>query len=323
MRTTTLKTYSHLAGRRRMPTEYEIVTSKLHYYVDRGFEVDTPLAAWFARHQGGSPLALEAAAWDEFRDPRETTYTRYVALQKDKETHLGGVLDSIERTDYDAALPAAAVELLERTLAPIRFPLHGLQMAAAYVGQLAPSGRITIAAALQTADELRRIERIAQRIAMLRRRDDGFGRRGAEAWHRDPAWQPLRRLVEELLVTYDWGEAFCALALGVKPALDLLLMNELPDHARGLGDYLLGELTYSLDQDCAWHRQWSGALVGLARRTRAANGDVLRGWLAGWLPRVAGAIDPLAAALAPAADGIAARVHARHRAWLAELEVAP
>ena len=30
------KTYSHLALERRMPSEYEIVTSRLHYYVSRG-----------------------------------------------------------------------------------------------------------------------------------------------------------------------------------------------------------------------------------------------------------------------------------------------
>ena len=37
------KTYWHLAGARRMPTDYEIATSKLHYYVGRGFEVEVPL----------------------------------------------------------------------------------------------------------------------------------------------------------------------------------------------------------------------------------------------------------------------------------------
>ena len=36
------KTYWHLAGARRMPTDYEVATSKLHYYVGRGFEMAVP-----------------------------------------------------------------------------------------------------------------------------------------------------------------------------------------------------------------------------------------------------------------------------------------
>src|SRR5689334_129349 len=70
------RTYSHLMGTRRMPSEYEIVTSRLHWYVKAGFEVATPIAPWYAKWQRESPLAAED--WDAFLDPRETTYTRYV-----------------------------------------------------------------------------------------------------------------------------------------------------------------------------------------------------------------------------------------------------
>src|SRR6185295_9514509 len=70
----TLKTYSHLASERRMPSEYEIATSRLLWYVPRGgFEVNVPLAAWYQRWQRESPFT--GADWERFRDPRETTYT--------------------------------------------------------------------------------------------------------------------------------------------------------------------------------------------------------------------------------------------------------
>src|SRR5204863_2455175 len=88
-RVTPLKTYSHLAGARRMPTEYEIVTSRLHYYVGRGFEIAAPLEAWYREKQSGSPLTCPD--WDVFTDPRETTYTKYVDIQKDREAHVDAV----------------------------------------------------------------------------------------------------------------------------------------------------------------------------------------------------------------------------------------
>src|SRR5436190_135955 len=57
------------------------------------------------------------------------------------------------------------LESLLGLLSALRFPLHGLQMVAAYVGALAPSGRISVACALQAADQLRAIQRLCQWLA--------------------------------------------------------------------------------------------------------------------------------------------------------------
>src|SRR4029077_12071576 len=152
----------------------------------------------------------------------------------------------------------------------------------AYVGQMAPSGRITIVAALQAADEMRRVHRLAYGMAMLRRLRPGFGETGKQLWERDPAWQPLRRLVEQLLVTGDWGEAFAAVNLGAKPVLDRFLLADVAETARTRGDYLLGEIFFSLGEDGAWHRVWAQALVELAVSADAGNRDRLAGWAPAW-----------------------------------------
>ena len=79
----TQKTYWHLLQQRRMPTEYEIVTSKLLCYTGEGFtgkrfELDVPLLDWYKRYQQESPLTC--SSWEKFQDPRQTTYTRYTDL---------------------------------------------------------------------------------------------------------------------------------------------------------------------------------------------------------------------------------------------------
>jgi methane/phenol/toluene hydroxylase len=51
--------------------------------------------------------------------------------------------------------------VLSGLVAPFRYAGHEFQMIASYVGQMAPSGRIVITAALQAADEMRRIQKIA------------------------------------------------------------------------------------------------------------------------------------------------------------------
>ena len=78
-----------------MPTEYEIVTSKLLSYTGEGFtgkrfELDVPLLDWYKRFQQDSPLTC--SSWENFRDPRETTYTKYTEIQRDKEIFVGCAL---------------------------------------------------------------------------------------------------------------------------------------------------------------------------------------------------------------------------------------
>lgn len=297
-----LRTYSHLAGARRVPGEYALVTSRLLFAgPDRPDEIETPLTDWYARYQRGSPLCADD--WDCFLDPRATTYTRYTAQKAQAEAVVGHLFQRIEESDYDARLGPAALSLLEEAVAPLRYPWHALQMIAAYLGQMAPGGRIVVAATFQVGDELRRIQRIAYRVAQLRRLRADFAADSRARWERDPAWQPLREVIEKMLVAWDWGEAFAALDLCLKPLFDPLVLVHLGAEARARGDYLLGEVFASLDEDARWHREWSRALVEAAVAARPGNAEVLRRFVASWLPRCAAALAPLADAWLPGRHG--------------------
>jgi toluene monooxygenase system protein E len=281
------KTYWHLLQQKRMPTEYEIVTSKLLCYTGEGFtgkrfELDVPLKDWYRRYQEESPLVC--SSWEKFRDPRATTYTKYTDLQRKKEIFVDGIVDEIERTGYDAHLRPAWLHIFPRVVAPFRYPGHGFQMIASYIGQMAPCGRITITAALQSADEMRRIQRIAYRIRQLQQIHPGFADDSRSLWQTDSMWQPLREVVEKLLITYDWAESFVGLNLVLKPLIDELFMNCVSDLAVHEDDYLLGQILYSLNEDCLWHRQWSECLVRMAIEDNVRNRDTIQGWINQWYP---------------------------------------
>ena len=291
------KTYWHLLEQKRMPTEYEIVTSKLLCYTGEGFtgkrfELDVPLKEWYRRYQEESPLRCRS--WEDFRDPRETTYTKYTELQRDKEVFVDGILEEIERTGYDITLRPAWLHSLQRVVAPFRYPGHGFQMIASYFGQMAPSGRITIVAALQSADEMRRIQRIAYRIRQLQQIYPGFASDSIILWRTDPLWQSLREVVEKLLIAYDWAESFVGLNLVLKPLVDELFMKYLSDLALGEEDYLLGQIFYSLNEDCQWHRQWSECLLRLAIEENVGNREIIQGWIHRWYPLAVRAVQPFA-----------------------------
>src|SRR5712692_9795653 len=156
------KTYTRLATGRRVPPEYELVSTDLHYNHPMRFELPAanPVVAWYYRYREGS--ALQAREWQQFSDPRRTTYRGYTQLQDGREDVVDGLLREIDDTGYDRDLDGEWVRFLDRWYSPLRFPVHGLQMLAAYVAQMAPASRITNCAAFQSADELRRVPATAR-----------------------------------------------------------------------------------------------------------------------------------------------------------------
>jgi toluene monooxygenase system protein E len=294
------KTYWHLLPQKRMPTEYEIVTSKLLCYTREGFtgkrfELDVPLKEWYRRYQEESPLVC--SSWEKFRDPRETTYTKYTDLQREKEIFVDGILEEIELTGYDVHLRPAWVRVLASVVAPLRYPWHGFQMIASYIGQMAPSGRITITAALQAGDEMRRVQRIAYRIRQLQQIYPGFASDSKTLWQIDPMWQPLRETIENLFVAYDWGESLIGLNLVLKPLLDELFLKHVSDLALLEDDYLLGQIFYSLNEDCQWHRQWTESLVRMMLEDDLRNADTIQRYINSWYPSATRAVNAISSCL--------------------------
>lgn len=326
------KTYWHLLQQKRMPSEYEIVTSKLLCYTGEGFtgktfELDVPLLGWYKRFQQDSPLSC--SSWEKFRDPRETTYTKYTEIQRDKEIFVDGILEEIEASGYDGQFSPRWLHVLSRVVAPLRYPGHGLQMIASYVGQMAPSGRIVITAALQAADEMRRVQRIAYRVRQLQRVYRGFAADSKARWQTDRLWQPLRMIIERLLVCYDWAESFVALNLVLKPLIDELFMTHLADLALREGDYLLGQVFYSLNEDCRWHRAWSQALIRMAVDDNSLNSGVIQGWVEKWLPMATDALQALTPVFEgtledagmPPLEGVMERLDKDYRDYLSSMKL--
>jgi toluene monooxygenase system protein E len=131
-----------------------------------------------------------------------------------------------------------------------------------------------------------------------------FGEQSRAIWQQSPEWQPLRKVVETLLVTYDFGEAWVALNLALKPMFDHLFTVELAKLAADSGDPRLGQLLFSLSEDWRWHREVSRGFVRFAIEDRAENHALIQGWLQRWQPQVRAAFTallPLFGASRPAA----------------------
>jgi len=144
------RTWSAFGDIKRRPSEYEIVTHALHYSMREGraapFEANPSSAMnmWMLTYRDESPL--QADNWDGFRDPDQYTYREYVTQQDEAEVVIRELCSEFHDRGHDAKLDPAWVNTLRALFTPARYPLHGLQMMAAYIGQVAPSSYITNAA---------------------------------------------------------------------------------------------------------------------------------------------------------------------------------
>ena len=282
------RTWDHLAARRQRPSEYEIVSTNLHWRTvnpNAPFELnpEIPMSRWYLKYCNGSPLKHDD--WNGFRDPDRLLYRSYNVLQDERESYVDGLLNEHEQLGHDNSLSNEWVNALARLYAPGRYLLHCVQMASAYLVHMAPASTITICAAFQMADSLRWVSRIAYRTRELadHRPAHGFGEMERAIWEDDTAWQGFRELMERVLVTYDWAEAFVALNVIAKPAIDEAFARQFGRVGRHFGDTLFAMLADEQLQDSERSRRWTTELVRFAAQ-QDGNRQVLKDWTTKWIP---------------------------------------
>lgn len=299
------KTWSLLGDVRRRPSVYEVTAAKFNYHFRREpapFEmaVEAPLNQWYLKYREGSPFNVDD--WEGFHDPAKLTYSEYVTLQHDRETYLDGLIDHHEGAETVEAYSESWVELLTGAAVPLRFPLHILQMLSQYTAQMAPSAFITNCANFQAADEMRRVQRLAYLTKWLA---NGHGDSIADsevardAWTNGPAWQPMRKALEELLGVYDWGEAFVALDLVVKPTMDSLVNDSLGALATANGDEFLSLMCAEFGRDSQRSKDWVSGLSRYALERDPSLLGIIQEWVEKWTP----AADSMAAGYAQILGG--------------------
>lgn len=260
--------YSHLAGGRRVPTDYQTVTRGLLYYPKLGFSIQTPSAQFITEHQTRD--ALTCSDWESFEDPHQITYQAYCRLRRDGELVHTQLLDEVPEFTPS----------LER-IGCLRFLYHGLQMVSAYLGSMSPGSSLVLLHGFQAADHMRVAHRLSYRLGQYRQMGHDFSLAARAAWQRDASWQPCRRLVEELLTCYDFSQALVAMNLVVLPLCDEIFLKHWGDQLRASHDPL-GNVLCDFHSDAQWHRDWSTHLVGWLLTQSPENSSLIQGWFEKW-----------------------------------------
>lgn len=299
-----LRTWSAFGDIRRVPSEYEVVTHDMNYTLRKGrvaaleSNPTTPANMWYQTYRDKSPVQVDE--WNDFRDPDEITYRKYVTIQDEQETVVEGILDEYAGVSHDEKIPQPWLNVLAHSFVPTRYLVHGLQMTQAYLGMIAPSSYITNCASFSAADLLRRGSLVAYRTKQLEiaQPDAAILRDARKIWETHADWQPARKSVEQALIAYDWAECLTAVNLVLRPALDEVLLSQLAAIARENNDELTWLLLTNLANDSQRAIRWSTALARFAIERNPDNAKAFHRWADRWMLRAEEAIVGLAAMLA-------------------------
>ena len=192
-------------------------------------------------------------------------------------------------------LDTASREQITRLLLPLRHAELGANMNNSGIAADGFGTSLTQLHMFHAMDRLG-IAQYLSRIGLML--DDGGTDLLLEAkrqWLEDPAWQGLRRYVEDSLVVRDWFELTLAQNLVSDGLLYPLLFHKFDEQlcARGAGQ--VGMLTEFMR---LWHaetQRWVDALVKTVAGESTENRQLIEGWVGHWQARALEALAPLAA----------------------------
>ena len=301
-----LKTWSHLSKQRKRPSEYEIVTTNLHFHTDdpsKPFEVGqgAKMNDWYLKYRNNSPLKHED--WDAFRDPEQLVYRTYNIIQDGQEAYVTGLLNQFSERGNDQMFSEKWAVNLARLYTPSRYLYHALQMGAAYLHQISPASTISNLGTYQSGDHLRWLTHSAYRACELGKTWPklGFGDNERAHWEDDIAWQGFRELVEKALIVWDWAEATVVFDVVLKPAVAAAVQKQLGLAGAENGDMLLSLLNDAQLRDAERHQRQTKALMDFAL-TDEENRPVIQAWVDKWQPLADRAINAYCGALTDLPD---------------------
>lgn len=249
---------------------------------------------WDPEHEIFDPsrTAITMADWYAFKDPRQFYYGTYTQsrarLQEVAESDFEFVESRGLADGYDDAARRTALDFY----LPLRHVAWGANMNGAFMCAYGYGTSITQPCLYQGMDQLG-IAQYLTRLGLL------MGQQGdleaaKHAWLEAPAWQGLRRYVEDTFVLKDWFELFVAQSVALDGLLYPLAYREVDGALAGRAGPTVAMLTRFQSEWFEDSCKWVDSVVKIAAAENGANRAQLQQWSAHWRARALEALEPAA-----------------------------
>lgn len=256
-----------------------------------------------------SRSAVKLADWYVLRDPRQFYYASWTMARARQQEAVESNYQFVESRGLVGKMPDAVRAKACAVLMPLRHVAWGGNMNNSSVCAYGYGTAFTAPAMFHAMDHLG----VAQFLTRLGLALDepGVLEAGRNDWLNAPAWQGLRRYVEDSFVVSDPFELFVAQNLALDGLLYPLVYGSFVDDFLAVqGGSAVSMLTAFMPE---WHDEsarWIDAVVKAAAAESAANRTLIAGWVAQWGSRAQTVLAPVAD-LALGAGGSQALADAR------------
>lgn len=312
----TARNFSYFTPAKRKQSHYEDVTVEVqpdprHYLAQGwiygfadgqgGYPLEwTALKAWGSDRpvperfpgSGGKGYDWPAHGWHEFRDPNEEWELTFYRYNSNVVRQITANVDAARETKAFGQWNPNWIDFVEQHVGAWMHVEHGLGLYVfANANRRAPTNMHNTAIAVNSMHRIRTAQDLALYNLTLTEEIEGFeGAAHLTAWDTDPAWQGVRKVVEQLTCVDDWCEAIFATNVIFEPLIGELFRSQLVQQAAPRnGDFVTptvlgaGELDYAT-RDLRYTTVMFELLTG-DKEFADHNKDVMAGWLTTWVPR--------------------------------------
>lgn len=238
--------------------------------------------------------AIRMADWYALRDPRQFYYATWTMARARQQEAMEANYQFVESRGLAARMADAQRAHACAVLMPLRHVAWGGNMNNCSMCSRGYGTAFTAPAMFHAMDQLG----VAQYLTRLGLAMDepGVLEAGRNDWLQDPAWQPLRRLVEDLLVLQDPIELFMAQNLALDGLLYPLIYGRFVDGPLALhGGTAVSMLTAFMPEWHAESARWIDAVAKVAAAESAGNRALLSRWYLVHADQAQAALAPVAA----------------------------
>ena len=230
--------------------------------------------------------------WYALKDPRQFYYGAYTQARARMQEVAEADFEFVETRGLADRFDDAARRVALDFYVPLRHVAWGANMNGAYQCAYGYGTAITQPCLYAGMDQLG-IAQYLTRLGLLLG-NQGELEAGKQAWLEAPAWQPLRRLVEDTWVMKDWFELYVAQNVVLDGVLFGLAYKEVDQALSERAGPVVSMLTRFQAEWAQDANKWVDAVMKVAAAESPENKALLSEWYAHWRARVQEALAPVA-----------------------------
>lgn len=236
---------------------------------------------------------VRMADWYVLKDPRQYYYSTYTLARANRQDAVETDFKFVESRRLIETMPDDTRKRALSVLVPLRHAAWGANQNNTLVCGYGYGTTFTQPCLYYAMDCLG-IAQYLSRIGLMLDGPDAL-KAGKDAWTQDPAWQGLRRYVEDSMVVRDPVEVFIAQNVALDGILYPLIYDDIVQgELAAQGGPALSLLTQFMTDWSSETTKWIDAVVKVMAAESESNRSVLTEWVEHWATRAVDALTPVA-----------------------------